>query len=319
MRIAVAGSGRLGTSVLLPLLRSRHEVVAVVLDGRQTRGWRRGLYSLLARFFGGQHSILHQAAVHGLPKVWIDKMTEEELAPLAALSPDVLLVSGFAIILKPPLLRLPRVGCVNMHSSLLPKHRGPNPFCAAILQGETESGVTFHVMDEGIDTGAILDQTRFALGPRDTMFDVYGRACTIAGERVAAVMDAIEAQGLQGTPQDAAAATYDRKLVEADAWIDWGMRAEEIDRMVRAMSPNMMPRFRYRGRVVTVARTDFDAEPVSAAPGTVLRNRPPMRVATGAGTLILRVAFARRGVPFIFPAPWFRPKIGEVLSSGNGA
>lgn len=314
MRIAVAGSGRLGTSVLVPLLESDHEVVAVVQDGRQCRGLRRLLSRSLAPLAMTPHSMLKLARRNRLPVVYIDKMTESELAPLAALKPDVLLVSGFAIILKPPLLELPRIGCVNMHSSLLPRHRGPNPFTAVLLAGERESGVTFHVMEPGIDTGDVLDQTAFEVGPGDAMVDVYQRACARAAERVVDVMDRIASGGLNGVPQDEAVASYDKKVKPDEAWLDWRRPAEELERMVRALAPTLLPRFTFRGRTIYVARAQYNDEPVAEAPGTVLRNRGMVVVATGKGSMKLQVAFARRPLPWIWPSPWLRPSIGEDLS-----
>ncbi len=313
MRIAVAGSGRLGVSVLAPLLESNHQIVALVCDGRRTRGFRRRLDPFVSGLFAGPHNFLGLATRRGIPLIWIDKMTPGELAPLAQLQPDILLVSGFAIILKKPILELPAIGCVNMHSSLLPRHRGPNPFCAVLRAGETESGVTFHVMEEGIDTGDILDQTPFPIGPKDTMYDAYNLACDTAAARVVEVMDRIAAEGLQGTPQDPAQASYDPKPTEDDSWIDWRAPAAEIDQLVRAMAPSPMPRFRWKDRIITVARSDFDPTPIDEAPGTVVRNKPIVKVATGQGTLTLRVAFMRRPFPWIFPAPWARPAPGERL------
>jgi len=255
MRIAVAGTGRLGINLLRPLLQSSHQIVAIVQDGRKTRGISQRLTPVLGRYFGGPYHMAGRARARRIPIFWIDRMNEAELAPLRALRPDILLVGGFGIILKPPLLELPRLGCVNTHSSLLPKHRGPNPFYAVILAGEEESGVTFHIMEEGIDTGAIIAQFTFPIHEEDGMFDVYNRACECAAGHVVEVMDHIEQEGLAGTPQDESLASYDKKPIPADAWIDWNMTAAEIHRLVRAMSPTPMPKFQYRGRNVRVART----------------------------------------------------------------
>lgn len=315
MRIAIAASGRLGTTVLRPLLDSTHDVVAVIQDGRQTRGAKRWITRLLSRFLGGRENMLKLAARHRIPIFYIDKMSEAELDPLRKLNVDILLVSGFAIILKKPILELPRIGCVNMHSSLLPRHRGPNPFSAVIVQGETESGVTFHVMEEGIDTGDILDQTPFDLGPRDEMMAVYRKACVIAGERVVPLMDRIAREGLIGRPQDPALATYDRKLTDADAWLDWTRPAEELDRMVRGFSPATMPRFAFRKDTVYVARSKIVENTTGAAPGTVVRARRPVRIATGDGLLELQVAFCKRPFPWIWPTRLNRPVDGERLNT----
>ncbi|HNR32157.1 MAG TPA: methionyl-tRNA formyltransferase [Candidatus Hydrogenedentes bacterium] len=313
LRIAIAGGARLGMSMVEPLLHSRHEVVAVVQDGRRTRGWNRVVQPAMARVLGGPFSMPGQARALGLPLVWIDKMTETELDPLRKLDIDLLLVSGFGIILKQPLLDLPRIGCVNCHSSLLPRHRGPNPFAAVLLSDDDETGVTFHVMERGIDTGDILDQGSFALRPTDTVLTVYRRCCELAASRVVPLVDRIEREGLRGTPQDADKATYEKNPSVADAWIDWTRSASKIDRQIRALGPSPAPRFRFRGRTVYVLRAKPSSIPLDAEPGTVIENRGFVKVATGQGTILLQGAFTPGPVPWFWPAPWCRPRLGEKL------
>jgi len=312
MRIAVAGTGALAASLLRPLLTSGHDVAAIVQNGRRTKGIKRFLLPPYLHLVGGAATPMGIAHRHGIPIVFLDRMVHD-LEPLRACKPDVLLVGGFDIILKRPLLDLPAIGCVNFHSSLLPKHRGPNPFSWVLLANDRETGVTFHVMEEGIDTGPVLDQTAFPIGPRDTALSLHAKACEAATDRVVDVMDAIEANGLDGTPQDHGAATYDRKLTKDDARIDWSLPAEEIDRRVRALNL-YASRFDFRGRTICVRRTGFDKTPVSAEPGTVLTQRPPVRVATGQGVLVLEVAYATWPVPTAWPVPWNRPKPGEKVS-----
>jgi methionyl-tRNA formyltransferase len=173
MRIALAGSGLLAGKMLEAVRDSSHEVVAIIQNGRKTKGWRRRYQTSRLGAFLYQRPWLARARREGLPIVYIDKMTENELAPLKALELDLVLVGGFSIILKKPLLELPRIGCINTHSSLLPKHRGPNPFSAVILVGESETGVTFHAMDEDIDTGGIIEQHRIPLKPTQCAVDVF--------------------------------------------------------------------------------------------------------------------------------------------------
>ena len=314
MRIAVAGSGRLAFNLMQALLESSHEVVALVQNGRTAKGLKRLAMKMSGYTLGAAGGVIGLAMRHGIPTVWIDRMGDAELAPLRALRPDILLVGGFGVILKRPILDLPRIGCVNMHSSLLPRHRGPNPFSAVILGDEAESGVTFHVMDEGIDTGDILEQHAFPIEPSDTGLAVYQRSCALAGQHVVAVMDRIEKEGLRGTPQDHDAASYDRKLKKEDSFIRWEEPARAIERRVRGLKPFFMARFRHRNRLVIVTQARGDDAPVAAEPGTVLESRPRVRIATGRGTFIVEVAFASAPVPWLWPAPWCRPEPGEKVS-----
>lgn len=317
MRIAIVGSGTLSVRMLAPLMASRHEVVAAILDGRVTKGWRRRVGPAFARFFRGAFSLSGRARKYGVPVYYIDTMSEEELAPLRKLNIDLILVGGFSIILKKPLLDLPRIGCVNTHSSLLPRHRGPNPFSAAILAGDTESGVTFHWMDEGIDSGGILVQGILPITESTHMIGLYNDACTLAGQMVVGLMDRIEAGDIESTPQDESLATYEKRCTVADSWIDWNDSAEAIDRKVRGMSPQPYVRFRWKDHLVLLHRVSFDPNPTDAPPGTVLDNRPFITVATGAGTVSLKVAFRQKPIPWVWPGFGKRPDVGEVLASGD--
>jgi methionyl-tRNA formyltransferase len=183
-------------------------------------------------------------------------------------------------------------------------HRGPNPFSAAILAGETETGVTFHVIDEGVDTGDILRQIPFPLEPADTQFGVYGRACEIAQKSIVSLLDEIEGNGLRGTPQDPGEGTYDRKLTHDGVRIGWDMPAVHIDRLVRASTPTLYPWFMCHGRKVRVGRVKYDPAPVDAAPGTFLARKPLPTIATASGSVMLDMAFVLAPVPVLWPEPW---------------
>lgn len=313
MRIAIAGSGTLGRCLLEPLLGSRHEVVALVQNGRTTKGLSRLLGPPLAKTFLPRYSMLGMARSHNVPLVYIDKMTYEELAPLRALEPDLLIVGGYSIILKEPLLTLPRLGCLNTHSSLLPKHRGPNPFTAVILADDAETGVTFHKMDPGIDTGDIVEQVRMPVPKNSTGGSLYRETSRLAGEHILEVVDRIEAKGLVGTRQNPAEATYDKKLDPREAIIRWERPAVEIDRLVRACTPFSIVRMLFRGHTVFVYKTTFDEKPVDAAPGTVLENVPRVKVATGKGSVVLKTTLCLWPLPIPWPSYMSRPRVGEVL------
>ncbi|MBI5093123.1 MAG: methionyl-tRNA formyltransferase [Candidatus Hydrogenedentes bacterium] len=314
MRIAMACSGRLGASLMEPLLRSPHQVVAMLQNGRQYHGLQRKLMPMLAGTLSSKTTPTGMARSNGIPIIWIDKMTEVELAPLRALEPDVLLVGGFSIILKKPLLTLPKIGCVNTHSSLLPRRRGPNPFHWIIRDNDTETGVTFHVIAEGIDTGDIIRQYPYPVSPTDTLMGIYKTSCEIAGEHVLEVMDLVEKEGLHGTPQDESAASYEKKPTGEDVTIRWDDSAVNIERLMRASVPVIWPRFYYRGRPIYLSKVKAENVATDAEPGTILEVRPRVRIATGDG--VLRVLYAYQGwpLPFLWPMPWNRPAKGEKVS-----
>jgi methionyl-tRNA formyltransferase len=309
MRIAIAGSGWFAASAALPLLDSHHQIVAVIQNGRRIRGVGRVVGPLLSFSPASLCGLARMGRRHGIPTVWLDSMNEHELAPLEALKPDVVVVAGFSIILKPGLLGLPRLGCLNIHPSLLPRHRGPNPFAAAVLAGERESGVSFHQMDAGIDTGPIFAQYAFPLGPRETAESVYRKACAAVGEHMVEVLDHLE-QGLAPQEQDESLASYDKRPSDEQRMLDWRQPAEYLDRQVRAFSTFNPAWFRLGQRKVYVTAACADHRPVSAPPGTILQTGPCLRVATGEGSL--RVVRALRS-SLRWPAPWTRLRKGDVL------
>lgn len=311
MRVAIAGSGLLAHEMFRAIAGSPHTVVALVQDGRRTKGMQRWLAGVSSVLPFSKGNPLRPARAHRVLVIYIDKMTAQELDPLERLRPDLLLVGGFGIILKKPLLTLPRIGCVNTHSSLLPRHRGPNPFTATILSGDTEGGITFHVMDEGIDTGAILDQHRFPIKPNYVALDLHRISCRLAGEKIVALLDRVEAEGLKGTPQNEEEATYEKNPRPCDVTIRWDRPAIEIDRVIRACFANSMARFEYRGRTVYVNRVKFSTDPVDAPPGTVLEARPGVKIATGRGTVSILYAFTLDPVPWVWPGFFSRPAPGE--------
>lgn len=271
------------------------------------------MLSALSKLIPIETSMLGVAAKYRIPIIWLDRLAESELDELRAVRADVLLVAGFSIILKRKVLDVPRIGCVNCHSSLLPRHRGPNPFAAAILSGDSEAGVTFHIMDEGIDTGDILAQYRFPLGPSDTAADVYRKACDLASKNVTALMDEIAEEGLHGQKQDESAASYDERLMESNSIIDWTRPAEELDRLVRACRPFPVAHFRHQGDDIKVLRTKVIPTSPKGAPGIIVGMDAGIHVATGKGTLTVLSAYCKKPIPWRWPAPWNRPKVGDRL------
>jgi len=312
VRIAVAGSGRLAAGALARLLNSTHEIAAVVESGRRS-GIERKADALLSAALSPGATPGGMALRRGIPIVYLDRMDAEELAPLARTEPDLLLVAGFGVILKRPVLDLLRIGCVNCHSSLLPRHRGPNPFQAVILAGERQSGVTFHIMTEGIDDGDIVAQYAFDLDEDDTAGAVYAKSAEVLHARVVEVMDQIEREGLHGTPQRPEDATYDRRLEGDDLLFRWSRPARALERLVRACRPFDTPGFTHRGRIVFVLRATCADEAVDAPPGTVVESVPRVVIAAGQGALRIEQAFTRSPLPWIWPPFLGRPRPGDRI------
>jgi methionyl-tRNA formyltransferase len=313
MRIVVAGGGELGAALLMALLLLKHDVAAVLQNGRRTRGFQRWWKPSLAGVFGRTSTVTGIAKAQGIPILWLEKQEPRELASLELLDPDLIITGGFGIIFGKPLLDLPRLGCLNCHGSLLPKHRGPNPYSAVILAGERLSGVSFHVMDEGIDTGPVVDQASFALSNRDNAGTAYLKAARTAAARLPRVLHRLETEGLRGAPQDEAEATYEPKLTAAGTRIDWGRPARDIDTVIRAGMPVAPANFRHGKHTVFVGRSEYDEADASEPPGTVLSARRGVRVATGEGTVLLRATWTKRPLPWLWPSMWKDVRPGDIL------
>lgn len=214
---------------------------------------------------------------------------------LRALQPDVVVVAAFGQILRPALLALPRRGCLNVHASLLPRHRGASPVSAAILADDRQSGITFMRMDAGLDTGAIWRQLSESVRPDDTTETLEARLSQLAARALVPCLVEVAAEALVPQPQPAAGVTYAPKLSKEDGRIDWARGAAHIERQVRAMIPWPGAYTVFPGptgpRRLQVLAADVAAAPHSGRPGDILETDPAtLIVACGEASLrLLRV------------------------------
>ncbi len=162
---------------------------------------------------------------------------DEQVAALAALEPDVMIVAAYGLILPQAVLDIPRAGCLNVHASLLPRWRGAAPIQAAILAGDAQTGVCLMQMEAGLDTGPVFACEPVDIGERESAGELHDRLAAAGGALLAEHLDAILAGGLDARPQDDALATYAPKVRPADAQLDWQQDAATLERMVRAYSP----------------------------------------------------------------------------------
>jgi methionyl-tRNA formyltransferase len=228
------------------------------------------------------------ARAHGVEVLQPQRARDEAfIARLRELAPDLIVVAAYGKILPKALLELPRLGCVNVHASLLPRYRGAAPIQWAIARGETETGVTLMQMEEGLDTGPMLAQARAPIAPDDTGGSLTMKLAELGGELLAQNLPALLELTLVAVPQNDALATLAPKLVREDAVLDLTRPARELHNHVRAFQPwpgahLPMP----SGSPLKVLRTErVDGDGV---PGTVLAaTREGITVATGAGALRL--------------------------------
>lgn len=173
-----------------------------------------------------------------LPVVQPDSLNENEtVARLAGFQPEVIVVAAYGQILPRPVLALPRYGCLNIHPSLLPRHRGASPVSAAILAGDADTGISIMLMDSGLDTGPVLAQEKMALSPQDTTGSLSGRLSDMAAQMLPTVLDRWVKGEITPRPQNEAEATYSAAIKKEAGEIDWNLPAVDIERRVRAFQP----------------------------------------------------------------------------------
>jgi methionyl-tRNA formyltransferase len=203
------------------------------------------------------------------------------VAEIRALEPDFVVVASFGIILKRDLLELPRHGCVNLHASLLPKYRGVSPIQAAILAGDTETGCTTMLMDEGIDTGAVLLAESVPIGATDTAGTLERKLAALGAPLVVKTLKGLLDGSVRPVAQDESGASYTRKIRKEHGAIDWSKGAVEIERRIRAMLPWPSAQTGFAGKRLIVLEAAV-AQGAGGAPGTVLLTSP-LIVGTGEG------------------------------------
>lgn len=250
-----------------------------------------------------------RALAHALPVITPEKVNSADaLAQLAAWAPDAIVVVAYGQFLGRHLLALPRHGCINIHLSLLPRHRGAAPVQWAIAAGDTRTGVTAMLMDSGMDSGDILGQVEEPVRDDDTAGTLYARLAVIGARLLARTLNDLAAGRTVRRPQDAAAVTFAPKLHKEDGLIDWRMSAAQIARRVRGFNPwpacfaPLPERLRTPGQLGRLKVLQVEAADASegdpAPPGTVLGCDPGgPRVQTGEGSLRLVTVQPESGSP----------------------
>jgi methionyl-tRNA formyltransferase len=229
MRIVFMGTPEFSAPALEYLVKSEYRVVVVYTQPDRQTGRGQTLE---------QSPVKKLALKHSLEVFQPVKLrNSEEMQRLAALEPDLILVSAFGQILPQSILDIPRFGCLNVHPSLLPKYRGATPIPSAILGGDKETGVTIMLMDTGMDTGPIVSQIIVGIEPQDTTESLSNRLAQAGVRLLAETLPLWFDRSLKPQPQDGNKATYTAPITKEDGVINWQMTAEEISRRVRAFYP----------------------------------------------------------------------------------
>ncbi len=215
---------------------------------------------------------------------------DEFIRQLAALKPDLIAVAAYGQILPQAILDLPRFGCLNVHTSLLPRHRGAAPIQRAILDGDTETGVTIIKMDAGLDTGDILTEQRTAIEPGDNAQTLHDRLADMGAKLLVQTIPDFVAGKIQPRPQPAEGMTYARKIKKQDGQIDWTKPATVIWNQVRGMIPWPGAAAQLPGYPKSLKVWESQVVDRSGEPGKVLQaDKTGIIVACGTGALRILV------------------------------
>ena len=281
MRIVFIGTGEIGVPTLRALLNSQHEVVAVVTQPDKPVGRDQRIEPPPIKT-----ALIGRARPPGAPIFQPARIKDPQaIEQIRSRTPDAIVVVAYGQILPHDVLEIPRLACLNVHASLLPRWRGAAPLQAAIAAGDFETGITVMYMDEGLDTGDILLQRSVEILPNDTGGSLHDRLARIAPETLLESLRLVAAGNAPRIAQDNARATYAPKLKREHGQIDWSESAEAIERKIRAYNPwpgVFMKVDRQNLKVFSASVVDLNGQP-----GEVLRSDKDLIVATGKGALSL--------------------------------
>ena len=234
LKIILVGYGELASSLLLGIADSRHKIIGVF---PYTKVKRQNFITKIINFlFSDKFASLIKA--YKIPVINAHSINSENFIKQALkLKPDIILIGAWGEILKKPAIILPKIACINCHPSLLPKHRGNNPYMSVIKEGETKTGITFHLIDEGVDTGAILLQKEVFISNDDTGGSLRDKCAYKAKGTVAELLNEIENANLLPKKQDESQASNFSGPNKEDFFINWNMPAQFIHNQIRGMSP----------------------------------------------------------------------------------
>lgn len=280
LRIIFAGTPDFAAKHLSALINSEHEVIAAYSQPDRPAGRGKKL----------KPSDVKQLAVsHDIPVYQpISLRDEDAQQELAALNADLMVVVAYGLILPQIVLDTPRLGCINVHGSLLPRWRGAAPIQRSIWAGDTETGVTIMQMDLGLDTGAMLHKVTCPIADDETSASLYDKLAELGPQGLLETLAQISNNIAVAQVQDDEQSNYAAKLSKEEANIDWTQSAVEIERQVRAFNPWPVSYTQIAEQNVKIWQTSVSEEITDAQPGTVIAaTKQGIQVATGNGVLTL--------------------------------
>lgn len=236
LKVLIIGYGEMASSLTLGVLESGHKIIGIL---RWEKLRRYPIISFLKNIFF-QDSFTALIKTHKIPEMDIRWANSDAFKKqVEKIKPDVILVGSWGEIFKEDVISLPKLAFINCHPSLLPAHRGSNPYTSVIRSNEEETGITFHLVDKGIDTGYILLQKSLSIPIDDTAGDLRIKCSCLARQSVKELLDSLEMFKIKPKKQDESKASYYPQPNENDAKINWDKSALEIHNQIRGLTPWM--------------------------------------------------------------------------------
>jgi methionyl-tRNA formyltransferase len=281
LKIIFAGTPEFAAIALRELLKTSHHIVAVYTQPDRPAGRGRKLTASPVKMLAMQHQLpVHQ------PERLREASEQKTIADFQA---DIMVVAAYGLLLPTEVLNAPRLGCINIHPSLLPRWRGAAPIQRSILAGDSMTGVCIMQMEEGLDTGPVLYQVELPISPLDTGASLHDKLAELGASALVQTLNYLKNNTLHPAPQNPAAVTYAKKFNKEDARIDWHHSARQIDLQIRAFNPwptafTMKDGFTFKVWQASIT----PASNTNAQPGTIIAaNAQGITVATGKGNIIL--------------------------------
>lgn len=280
LRIIFAGTPDFAARHLDALLSSEHQVVGVFTQPDRPAGRGKKLMPSPVKVL---------AEEKGVPVFQPGSLRPQENQQLVAdLQADIMVVVAYGLILPKAVLDMPRLGCINVHGSLLPRWRGAAPIQRSLWAGDAQTGVTIMQMDVGLDTGDMLHKHSCPITADDTSGSLYDKLADLGPQGLLHTLAQLAAGTAKPEVQDEALVTYAEKLSKEEARVDWSLSAAQLERCIRAFNPWPMSYIVIDEQPVKIWQASVINTPTSAAPGTILEaNRQGIQVATGEGILNL--------------------------------
>ncbi len=280
MKIIFAGTPEFAAVSLNALIDQNHEVCAVYTQPDRPAGRGRKLQPSPVKAVATEHDI----------PVFQPKNFKENgaIEQLKALEPDLMIVAAYGLLLPPDVLSTPKLGCINIHASLLPRWRGAAPIHRAILAGDKITGITIMQMDKGLDTGDMLHKLVINIEPDETSEQLHDRLSELGSQALLEALPSIENGSITATAQNSAEKTYAAKLEKKEAVIDWELPAIEIERKIRAFNSWPVAQTALDGKQLRIWQAEIAQSNSDKPAGTIIcADGKTLEVATGDGALSL--------------------------------